>query len=125
MEISPWERVSLAVNGEEVDRLPVCFWHHFKPEGSGRKLAEATYQFFVHDFDLDIAKLMPDIPYPFPHGSIKSIDDWRLLEPIAEQFPIHSSANRSGEGPQGTRRLRRPDCSHGFQSARGADVLRR
>lgn len=84
-ELTPWERVSLAVNGEEVDRVPVCFWHHFKPEGSGRALAEATYQFFVHDFELDIAKLMPDIPYPFPHNSIRSIDDWRLLEPVAEQ----------------------------------------
>ena len=76
--------ISLTVNGEEADRVPVCFWHHFRPEGSGRKLAEATFKFFVHDFALDIAKLMPDIPYPFPHGSIKSIDDWRLLEPISE-----------------------------------------
>jgi uroporphyrinogen decarboxylase len=83
-ELTPWERVNLAVSGEEVDRLPVCFWHHFKPEGSGRKLAEATYAFFIHEFDLDIAKIMPDIPYPFPHNSIRSIDDWRLIEPIDE-----------------------------------------
>jgi uroporphyrinogen decarboxylase len=76
------ERVRAAVSGEEVDRVPVCFWHHFQPEGSGRAMAEATLRFFDEEFDLDIAKLMPDIPYPFPHKSIATTGDWRLFEPI-------------------------------------------
>lgn len=82
MEMTKTERVMAAVRGEPVDRLPVCFWHHFKPEGSGRKLAGATLDFFVDSFDLDIVKVMPDIPYPFPHNAIDKVDDWRLLEPI-------------------------------------------
>lgn len=81
-EMTKTERVMAAVNGEEVDRLPVCFWHHFKPGGSGRKMAEATLDFFVVEFDLDIVKIMPDLPYPFPRRSIKDINDWRLIEPI-------------------------------------------
>ena len=76
------ERVQAAVNGAEVDRIPVCFWHHFQPEGSGRAMAEATLRFFDGEFDLDIAKVMPDIPYPFPRRSIAEVDDWRLFEPI-------------------------------------------
>jgi uroporphyrinogen decarboxylase len=76
------ERVQAAVSGGEVDRIPLCFWHHFQPEGSGRALADATLRFFDEEFDLDIAKIMPDIPYPFPRKSISSIDDWRLIEPI-------------------------------------------
>jgi uroporphyrinogen decarboxylase len=76
------ERVEAAVNGAEVDRVPVMFWHHFQPEGSGRAMASATLQFFDEEFDLDIAKVMPDIPYPFPHKSIASVDDWRLIESI-------------------------------------------
>jgi uroporphyrinogen decarboxylase len=76
------ERVEAAVNGAEVDRVPVMFWHHFQPEGSGRAMANATLQFFDEEFDLDIAKVMPDIPYPFPHKSVASVDDWRLIEPI-------------------------------------------
>ncbi len=76
------ERVQAAVAGEEVDRIPVCFWHHFQPEGSGRAMAEATLRFFDEEFDLDIAKVMPDIPYPFPKRSIASTNDWRLFEPI-------------------------------------------
>jgi uroporphyrinogen decarboxylase len=82
LEMTKTERVMAAVRGEPVDRLPICFWHHFKPEGSGRKLAEATLDFFVDSFDLDIVKIMPDIPYPFPHNSIDNVEDWRLLEPI-------------------------------------------
>ncbi len=81
-EMSRTERVRAAVRGEPVDRLPVCFWHHFQPEGSGRALAEATLRFFDETFDLDIAKVMPDLPYPFPRRSVQTIDDWRLFEPI-------------------------------------------
>lgn len=81
-ELTKTERVAAAVNGEEVDRIPVCFWHHFEPEGSGRKMAQATLDFFENEFDLDILKIMPDIPYPFPRKSIHDAEDWRLLEPI-------------------------------------------
>jgi uroporphyrinogen decarboxylase len=81
-EMTSTERVMAAVHGDPVDRLPICFWHHFEPEGSGRKLAEATFDFFVDRFDLDIVKVMPDIPYPFPRNSVSSLDDWMLLEPI-------------------------------------------
>jgi uroporphyrinogen decarboxylase len=80
--MSRTERVLAAVHGDPVDRVPVCFWHHFRPQGSGRVLAEATLHFFDEEFDLDIAKVMPDLPYPFPNRSIRSIDDWRLIEPI-------------------------------------------
>ena len=84
-EMTRTERVRAAVHGEPVDRLPICFWHHFKPEGSGRKLAEATLRFFDETFDLDIAKLMPDVPYPFPRKSIQEPDDWRLIEGIDKE----------------------------------------
>ena len=81
-EMSRTERVMAAVNGDPVDRLPVAFWHHFQPEGSGRAMAEATLRFFDEEFDLDIAKMMPDIPYPMPRKSIREVNDWRLFEPI-------------------------------------------
>ena len=60
------ERVRAALAGEHVDRVPLCFWHHFKPEGSGERLAQMTYEFFVEKFKLDIVKIMPDLPYPTP-----------------------------------------------------------
>src|SRR5207248_7935849 len=64
--MTPGERVQAAVKGEQVDRVPFCFWHHFKPEGSGERLAQLTFEFFVQKFNLDIVKIMPDLPYPAP-----------------------------------------------------------
>ncbi|GBD16350.1 hypothetical protein HRbin26_01248 [bacterium HR26] len=84
-EMTKTERVMAAVRGEAVDRIPVCFWHHFRPAGSGRRLAEATLDFFVNVFDLDIIKIMPDIPYPFPRRAISRLEDWLLIEPIARE----------------------------------------
>ena len=60
------ERVRAAVKGEAVDRVPFCFWHHFKPEGSGERMAAYTLEFFHQKFDLDIIKIMPDLSYPMP-----------------------------------------------------------
>jgi uroporphyrinogen decarboxylase len=76
--MSKMERVRAAVRGEPVDRVPFCFWHHFKPRANPRNLARATIEFF-EQFDLDIFKVMPDIPYPFGDGSINRAEDWFLL----------------------------------------------
>src|SRR5690349_13369522 len=64
--MTPGERVRAAVKGEQVDRVPFCFWHHFKPEGSGERMAQLTLEFFVQKFNLDIVKIMPDLQYPAP-----------------------------------------------------------
>lgn len=58
------ERVRATLKGDAVDRVPLCFWHHFRPEGSGERLAAETLTFFQQKFQLDIVKIMPDLPYP-------------------------------------------------------------
>jgi uroporphyrinogen decarboxylase len=73
------ERVRAAVKGEAVDRVPLCFWHHFKPEGSGERLAQLTLEFFVQKFKLDIVKIMPDLPYPAPEHFLTEADQVRSL----------------------------------------------
>lgn len=84
-EMTHRQRIQLTLAGGIPDRPPVCFWHHFQPQGSGRALARETREFFVHDYDLDIVKVMPDLSYPFPRRSIHSIDDWLLIEPVDPQ----------------------------------------
>src|SRR5439155_17332824 len=74
------ERVRAALAGEHVDRVPLCFWHHFKPEGSGERMAELTLEFFCQKFDLDICKIMPDLPYPDPQALHWSIVPSLVLE---------------------------------------------
>ena len=72
------ERVWNAVHGQPVDRPPFFFWHHFKPHNVPHALAQSTLEFFGK-YDLDVFKIMPDMPYPFPPNSIRGPDDWDLV----------------------------------------------
>ncbi|QBD81801.1 uroporphyrinogen decarboxylase [Ktedonosporobacter rubrisoli] len=86
--MTPGERVHAAVKGEAVDRVPILFWHHFKPEGSGERLAEYTLDFFVNKFKLDIIKIMPDLPYPAPEQPITQTEQMRFLPRLDLDTPI-------------------------------------
>lgn len=81
-EMSRTERVRAAVRGEAVDRIPVAFWHHFGAPRTGLELADASLEFFDRRYDLDICKLMPDLPYPLPRRAVRQTSDWRLVEPL-------------------------------------------
>ncbi|HEU5380029.1 MAG TPA: uroporphyrinogen decarboxylase family protein [Ktedonobacteraceae bacterium] len=81
------ERVRAALVGEQVDRVPFVFWHHFKPEGSGERMAQLTKAFFHDTFDLDIIKIMPDLPYPEPGRGITAAE-LRTLPKLGLDTPI-------------------------------------
>lgn len=82
------ERVHAALKGEHVDRVPFCFWHHFKPEGSGERQAAYTMEFFRQKFDLDIVKIMPDLPYPDPPTPLIEADQVRMLPKLGLDTPM-------------------------------------
>ncbi len=86
--MTPGERVRAAVKGEHVDRVPLCFWHHFKPEGSGKRMAELTLEFFIQKFQLDIVKIMPDLPYPAPEQPFIEAEQMRFLPRLELDTPI-------------------------------------
>jgi uroporphyrinogen decarboxylase len=81
------ERVHAALKGEEVDRVPFVFWHHFREEtqGSGERLAAATLEFFYKKFQLDIVKIMPDLPYPTP--KVTAAEQWQTLPRLSLETP--------------------------------------
>lgn len=87
-KMTPNERVHAALNGEAVDRVPLCFWHHFRPQGSGLKLAKATRDFFHNTFQLDIVKIMPDLPYPDPETPLIDAEQLRMLPRLEPDTPI-------------------------------------
>ncbi len=86
--MTPGERVHAAVQGEPVDRVPFCFWHHFKPEGSGERLAQLTLEFFLQKFQLDIVKIMPDLPYPPPERPFIEAEQMRFLPRLDLDTPM-------------------------------------
>src|SRR6266567_226639 len=85
--MTPGERVRAALKGEAVDRVPFCFWHHFKPEGSGERMAELTMEFFRTKFDLDIVKIMPDLLYPAPEPAVTQAAQWSSLPRLGLDTP--------------------------------------
>ncbi|HXZ04051.1 MAG TPA: hypothetical protein VEH81_04415, partial [Ktedonobacteraceae bacterium] len=86
--MSPTQRVQAALVGEGVDRVPFCFWHHFKPDGSGQRMAELTMAFFRKKFDLDIVKIMPDLPYPAPEQAITLANQLSNLPVLGLDSPM-------------------------------------
>lgn len=47
------ERVLAALNNEEVDYVPGCFWRHFPPEQSHGEIFIREQIKFYRDMDLD------------------------------------------------------------------------
>src|SRR5690348_5591970 len=80
--MSKLERVRAAVRGDPVDRVPFCFWHHFRPRANPQALARQTLDVFG-GFDSDIVTIMPDSPYPSPAASIRQPEAWYLLPQTA------------------------------------------
>jgi hypothetical protein len=98
------ERIEQAIVGGEVDRLPYCFWYHFRTEpwfpqalhaeyrapASDAVLQQyidgmsrATYEFWRR-YQPDLLKVMHDIPYETPEGLpfVRTADDWAKLTPL-------------------------------------------
>lgn len=75
------QRVDRALKGQDVDRSPFSFWHHFGLQDQpGDKHAEATLEFH-RKFHTDLVKVMSDYPYPKPAGK------WYELKVIDNPFP--------------------------------------
>ena len=75
------QRVDRALKGQDVDRTPFTFWHHFGLEKQpGEHLAEATLAFHKQ-FHTDLVKVMSDYPFPKPEGK------WYELKVVGNPFP--------------------------------------
>ncbi|SRR5712692_3697709 len=75
------QRVDRALRGEDVDRIPFTFWHHFGLEKyPASKHAQATLDFH-RKFRTDLVKVMSDYPYPKPPGK------WHELRVEDNPFP--------------------------------------
>ena len=80
-KLTPKERVDRALKGQDVDRTPFTYWHHFGLENQpGDRLAEATLAFH-RQFHTDLVKVMSDYPFPKPEGK------WYELKVVNNPFP--------------------------------------
>ncbi len=83
--MNKYERVIASMNNQPVDRPPVGFWFHFPPEQSlGQPCVDAHLRYYNH-VDVDIAKLMCDGYFDYPHPvakAAKEAKDWYMLKPL-------------------------------------------
>lgn len=87
--LTPRERVRRALRGEDVDRPPFSFWHHFLDESlPGDRHARSTLEFH-RKFRTDLVKVMSDYPYPKPPLKVEQNpfpEQVRALEIIRESL---------------------------------------
>ncbi|HTQ56505.1 MAG TPA: uroporphyrinogen decarboxylase family protein [Bryobacteraceae bacterium] len=75
------QRVDRASKGQDVDRTPFSFWHHFGLEKfPGDRHAQATLAFH-RQFHTDLVKVMSDYPFPKPAGK------WYQINVVNNPFP--------------------------------------
>lgn len=85
-QLTPKERVDRALTGQDVDRTPFTFWHHFGLEKlPGERHAAATLEFH-RKYRTDLVKVMSDYPYPKPEGK------WYEPRVVANPFPEQLNA---------------------------------
>jgi uroporphyrinogen decarboxylase len=74
------QRVDRALKGEDVDRTPFTYWHHFLDEAKpAEQHAQSTIDFH-QKFHTDLVKVMSDYPYPKPKA------EWFELREEANPF---------------------------------------
>jgi uroporphyrinogen decarboxylase len=79
--LSSKERVDHALKGEDVDRSPFSFWHHFLDESKPPESHAQSTLAFHDNFHTDLVKVMSDYPYP------KGKAEWFDLKIEQNPFP--------------------------------------
>ena len=81
-------RVLHAMNGEQVDHVPVGFWFHFYgDEAIGDACVQAHLKYY-RETDLDFLKVMNDGFAPYPLEKIERAADWRKVKPLDADHPF-------------------------------------
>ena len=79
-KLSHKERVDRALRGQEVDRPPFTFYHHYKRPTAQQEADD--HLDFHRAYNTDIVKVMNDFDYPK-----SSTDKWYELKPLASPYP--------------------------------------
>ena len=86
-KMTHWERVRAALEGEDVDRVPVSMWRHFfSKETSAESLAEVMLS-FQNRFDWDFMKVNPRASYHVEDWGVKTKYDGDT-PPIVVETPV-------------------------------------
>ncbi len=81
-------RVLNAMNGREVDKIPVGFWFHFTGEEAIGESCIDAHMNYYRESNIDFLKIMSDGFFKFPlTAEISVASDWRKLKPLGRNHP--------------------------------------
>ncbi len=80
-------RVLNAMNGKEVDHVPVGFWFHFDGEEAKGEACVQAHLKYYRETDLDFLKVMSDGFFAYPLPNIRKAEDWLTVKPVTAQDP--------------------------------------
>jgi uroporphyrinogen decarboxylase len=100
------QRFMAAIQGNDVDRLPVSMWLHFASEHLPPEEVARLHMRYLEAYGWDYLKVMNDYRYPLPGiANVTSADDLRQFKPLSMQEPSFAKqlvclrALRAGLGP--------------------------
>lgn len=83
------ERFHAAIQGHEVDRLPVSVWLHFASEHHPGEEVARLHLAFYREYDWDYVKVMNDYRYPLPGiAEVGTEADLLRFEPLDMDHPV-------------------------------------
>lgn len=89
------ERFRRAINGDEVDRLPVSVWLHFASEHWPGEEVARLHLAYQAEYDWDYVKVMNDYRYPLPGiDQVESGADLLRFEPLSMEEPAFAEQLR-------------------------------
>jgi uroporphyrinogen decarboxylase len=82
------ERYFATVEGLPVDRVPVCFWHHYTGENLYGENNVQSHVKFINDTLVDVVKISLDGYFAYPFSTpVKTAADWTRIRPISRNSP--------------------------------------
>ena len=87
MEMDKRTRVLNAMNGKEVDHVPVAFWFHFSGEETKGDACVQAHLKYYRETDLDFVKIMSDNYFPYPLPKIEKPSDFAKIRPLTAEDP--------------------------------------
>jgi uroporphyrinogen decarboxylase len=82
-------RVLNAMDGKEVDHVPVGFWFHFSGEEAKGETCVQAHLKYYRAVDGDFIKVMCDGYFPYPlERKIEKASDWYTIKPLGKDHPF-------------------------------------
>ncbi len=86
--MSKLERFIAAIQGQEVDRLPITTWVHFASEHLEPEITAVLHRRFYQAYDWDWIKVMNDYRYPLPGiFQITNEAELAVIKPLSLKSP--------------------------------------